>query len=219
MSRILLFSILLVVVYQFDELLKMLNYILLRVTRKEYRKLVLDSDRYVGTVLAIIGMPLALNYLLVSDQPLQMKLLIIAFLYVLFTILASGVTVFNKRLKHVEQYGQLVGMTYAVAGLFQPVIRTVPWYSGHATKELAKLGFLFCIPAFIGWGFKTYYDNNLFETEMVKYMDTAIIVMVGGLFVIITVKSLEKYLSKANLNYLGYLRIVLGAVLSVILFF
>jgi undecaprenyl pyrophosphate phosphatase UppP len=219
MNRIILFSILLVAVYQFDDLVKMLHYLARKIMRQGYKQLYLDSDQYVGMALAIIGMPLALNYFLISEQSLQVKLLIMALMYLVFTILASGLHVFNKRLKHIETYGQFVGMAYAVAGLFHPVMRTVPWHGARAAKELVQFAFLLSIPPLVGWFFKFYYDNNLYQTEFVKYMDVAIIVMVGGLLINITIKALDKYLSRARLNFLGYFRIVLGAVITLLLFF
>jgi hypothetical protein len=221
MAKIILLPILLMVVYQFDDLVRALHFVFSRLRRGKYKQLVLDSDHYVGTALAIAGMPMALNFLLVSEQPLGTKLLIIAGLFLLAATLTFILGTVLPRLRHVHHYegvSAFVTTTYAIAGMFQPMFRTVQWHGGRAQGELGKLAFLLSLPALLGFGFKWFFGQYDYQDEFIKYMDVLIIVMVGGMFIHLVISPARRYLGSRHMGMMGLMRVVVGLGISLLLF-
>jgi undecaprenyl pyrophosphate phosphatase UppP len=213
MVKLLLFTILILFVYQFDDVLRGLHLAVSKIRNKKYKQLVLDSDRYVAMAMTIIGMPLALNYMLTSDHSLGLKFLYIGLTFLIFGILISGIGIFMKRLKHLSYYenvNMFAGSIYAIAGLFHPVMNYVPWHSGRDRVGLARFAMLLSIPPLVAILFRAYYDQYSFQAEFLRYIDVLLVVLVGALFMLLTIRMLSRFLIHSNLNLAAYMRVVIG---------
>lgn len=218
MTKILLLSILLVLVYQFDQVVEMVYLMFKKISRGRVDWVVKKSDHYVGTAVTIATMPLLLYSVLVSDELIIIKLLWLAGIYLVFAVVAGGVWYFIRQAKHVVQQkgSALVFASMSVlGGLFHPGIALVPWPDERDRLVYSRLALLLSLPALIGAAFKFYYDN--YVAELSHALDALIVVMVGGLFINIIVKFLEKHFRYSNLGLLSYLRVLAGFVVAVVL--
>jgi undecaprenyl pyrophosphate phosphatase UppP len=217
MGKVILLSMLLVLVYQFDELVRGVLHLIRRLLRHKHRDVIRDSDHYVGTALTIATMPLLLYTLLLSDIPLAGKLLWLAIVYLAFAAVSAGVGYFARqshRLRHQHGYTLAFSAMGLVGGLFHPALNMVPWHAGRERLTYAKLAFLLSIPALLGAAFKSYYDSINYYDEWGQYMEVLIIVMVGGLFINIIIHVLERYFKAHDPGILGYFRIVAGLAIA-----
>jgi hypothetical protein len=213
MTKTLILSLLLVFVYQFDELVRGLRVVVWKLMRKNYHGLGRDTDHYVGTALTIGLMPLLLNYALTAEGDLGPKLLFLFITYSVFALLMFGAGRFLRELGKARQYhGFNMAMSTAslVGGLFHPGLRYVPWDTGRERLTYAKLALLLSIPPLLGLIFRSVYDANTFEGEVSKYFDALIVVMIGGLFINIVIHGLERYFKRTNISMMGLFRIVVG---------
>lgn len=213
MAKYLILTLLVVIVYQYDELVRLVVYFFRRIRNKKYKELVLNADEYVGTALAVISLPMVLLIMLNAQRSLTENLVVIAGVLMLFAILSSSVATFSDRLKELRMFNNVsafAGALYVTAGLFHPVIRLVPWYTGKEIKLLAKTAFYLSLAPILGLCFKYYYGNSVFKTEFEKHIDTLILVMVVGLSINVSTPVIRKYLHTSNLNLTGYVRVLVG---------
>lgn len=213
MAKILLFSILLVLVYQFDEVVRGVLHIMRRVLKQKLHYVIRDSDHYVGTALTIATMPLLLYSIMASEQELIVKLIWLACVYLGFAVAAAGLGYFLGQIRHLktrEGYDLAFSALGVVGGLFHPSLNMVPWHAGRERMTFAKLAFLLSIPAVLAALFKIYYDQSMYQAELSEYLDVLIIVLIGGVFINITISALEKYLKTNNLGIFSYFRIAAG---------
>jgi hypothetical protein len=222
MIKSIILSLLLVFVYQFDELARGVHAIWSRIRHKRYHRLAADTDHYVGTALTIALMPLFLNYALASDGALAPRLIFLFGVYFTFALLMTGVGRFMHELGKSRRYH---GITMLIAGgmtigrLFVPNIAYVPWDTGRERMTYARLAFLLSIPPLLGLVFRAVYGAYSYEGEVLKYFDALIIVMIGGLFMNIIIHALERYFTQTNLGMMGYFRIVAGIGVALFLLF
>jgi undecaprenyl pyrophosphate phosphatase UppP len=222
MVKMLLLSILLVFIYQFDELVRAAHSVRHPLRHKNYEQTLLDSDHYVGTALAIAGMPLALNFLLVSSLPLGVTLFIIAMAFLMTSLLTAGLGVFLRRIKYANTYqgvSALVGYAYALSGFFHPLMRTMPWHTGRGHKDLSRAMLLFSLPAILGFWFKAFFNTYGEPGAFMRYIDTLIIVMVGGSFMFLVIEVLTRYFHRHRMPVLSLYRVALGIVITCVLLF
>lgn len=220
MTKSILLSLLLVFVYQFDELVRGVHSIWGRLRHKKYHRLSADTDHYVGTALTIALMPLFLNYALASEGALMSKLIFLFAIYLIFALLMTGVGRFIHELEKSRRYH---GVTMLIAGgmtigrLFIPSIAYVPWETGRERMTYAKLAFLLSIPPLLGLVFRAVYGAYSYEGEVSKYFEALIIVMIGGLFINIIIHALEHYFKRVNMGIMGYFRVVAGLGIALVL--
>jgi undecaprenyl pyrophosphate phosphatase UppP len=218
MTKVLLLSILLVVVYQFDELVRGVLRIIQRLMRHKHKLVIKDSDHYVGTALTIAMMPLMLYEVMLSDNSLTSKLLWLGGLYMAFAVIATGIGYFLRQLSHLrteQGVSMVLSAAGIVGGMFHPSMSLVPWHAGRERLTYAKLALLLSVPALVGAAFKSYYDN--YQPALSEYMEVLIIVMVGGLFINIATIFLENYFRTHDLGVLSYFRIVAGLAIALVL--
>ena len=219
MAKILLVSILLVVVYQFDELAHAARVVLDRLSGRRTPRLVAETDHYVGTALTIACLPLLLNLIFVSEQELPVKLALVAGAYLIFAVLATGVGVFARRLRHRRHYN---GVTMAfsavslVGTLFHPSLGMVPWHAGRERATYAKLAFLLSLPVLLGLAFQSMYGTG-YREEFSAYLDMLVVVMIGGSFMYIVINFLERYFKSHRVSVSGYFRVALGLGVALLL--
>lgn len=213
MTKAIILSILLVLVYQFDELMHMVFMMFKRFRHKRAGAVFHEIDHYVGTALTIALMPLSINYVLLSDWELSTKMLVLFLTYAGFAVAAAGVGRIVQEMERAKKYGGLmsaIAVTQVVGGMIHPVLHQVPWRASRERVTYAKLAFLLSLPPLLGLIFTRIYDTYLYDHEFLEYINVLIIVMVGGLFINFTIRALEKYFARVNMSVMGYYRIVLG---------
>lgn len=220
MIQSIILSILLVLVYQFDELVCMLVVGFNRLRNKQHLHHNRNNDHLVGTALTIALMPLLLNQVLLSDWKLSAKMLVLSLTYILFAIASAGLGRVMHELHQAQKYQGLtvfIASAQVIGGMFHPVLHQVPWRGGEERLTFAKLAFLLSLPPLAGLAFSWFFEVYYFDSGFIEYINILIIVMVGGLFINFTIYALEKYFKRANLGVLGYYRIVLGLSVAVYL--
>jgi hypothetical protein len=218
MAKILLLSILLVLVYQFDQIVGMVYLMLKKISRGRVKWVVKESDHYVGTAVTIVTMPLLLYSVMVSNETMLSKLLWLTGIYFLFAVVAGGAWYFIRQAKLAtrQKGGALVfAFLSVIGGMFHPGIGLVPWPSDRDRLVYSKLAFLLSVPGFFGAVIKFYYDNYL--AELGDVIDSLIVVMIGGLFINVVVKFLEKHFRVTGFGLLSYARVLAGLGVAVIL--
>lgn len=220
MIKSIILSLLLVFVYQFDELASGAHAIWARIRHKKYHRLAAETDHYVGTALTIALMPLLLNYAFATEGDLVPKLLFLFAVYIIFALLMTGVGRFVSELEKSRRYHgftMVIAAGMVVGRMFVPHIAYVPWETGRERLTYAKLAFLLSLPPLLGLAFKYAYGTTSYETEVSNYFDALIIVMIGGLFINFVIHALEHYFARANLSMMGYFRIVVGIGVALLL--
>lgn len=219
MIKILLISSLLGIVYQFNELVRLLLNGLSRITKRKYN-ISLHTDQHVGTAMAIIGMPIILNYLFTSGQKLSESLFFIAAVLILFYVLCVIIHVLLKQTSHLNYYNGasgIISVGYTLSAIFHPILRTMPWHAGREAKMLGKLALMLAVPVVGGLILRNIFEPDIYQNRFAKAWDVALVVMVGGIFILITTRALKKHFKRSKMPIFGYYRVALGLVVTWIL--
>ncbi|MEK9180972.1 MAG: hypothetical protein AAB871_01940 [Patescibacteria group bacterium] len=222
MLKLLLISILLTIVYSWEEFkhaLRTLAYGLLKKNPPRYYAA--HIDQFVGTIVMVAAAPVGLIYFLGSQQTLASKLFWLFAGLLLVSFVSAGSAIFARRLKmtsNVSGAQKIIPLTYAVLGLFTPMFQFFTGIGEGQRRGLTKLTFYLSLPALIGLLFKYLLDYSAPPAELLPNLDAGIVVLVGALFIRIVVELLETAFRLYRLETLfSYFRILLGIALAAIL--
>jgi hypothetical protein len=209
MAEIITLSILLVLIYQFDEVVRVLYLAVSKARHKRYKDVLPDTDQLVGTALGLAVMPFLLNYLVTSDKSLLFNLMVLGCLLLGFSVAAVIAGFFTRKfstLPHYHNMSALVSASYSVAAVFAPVLRMMPSFGGRAGKQFAKLAFFLSLPVLFGMLISIYFSGEQFSS----YMDILIVVMIAGAFMHFTANFLKSYVYRNRIDMMGLFRIAFG---------
>ncbi|HYE22563.1 MAG TPA: hypothetical protein VD998_03170 [Verrucomicrobiae bacterium] len=220
--RLLAFAILLAIVYSWDEIVDFL----LKTTKLfSGQKIYATSSNYINdeqvtTILLLFAIPLSLISFLSWDYALEAKLMALAIQLLLMGLLATGGRKFWRRIRDNEDYTgwEKLGLAaYALSGLASPIMHL---YSGRAkssSEALGKFAMYLSLPAIAGLLIAQISERDMLTGEILPNINSLIVVMTGGLFIIITINFLERYFRLYRFHLLNYMRIILGILLLFII--
>ena len=212
MSKLVTLSILIAIVYSWEDLKRFLWMIIRSKARNKNTTRSLHLDQFVATVLMFVSLPISLMYFLTSEIDLGHKLIFIAVELLLISILAWSLGIFLNRLRLLKfaSGAEKIGVVaYSVMGLVSPGLRWVdPW--NIERRLIAKFTLFLSIPALVGLALKQLVNWSP-ATEALPNLDFLIQIAVAGLMINVTVEFLERHMRRHRWVYLSaYLRIVLG---------
>lgn len=222
MLRMILISILLTVVYSWDEFRRSVWVLLYGLFRKKHplKYYSYKSDKLVGTLVMLATVPVGLTYILFGSGNTWNKLAWIGSGLLLISLLAAGSAVLVRRLRYLGAYEgveRIIPITFSVAGLLAPIFRLFTDFTTLPRKVLVKMTFFLSLPSFLGLSLERL-NRNAVPAELLPNMNLLLEVLVAALFVRITVEFLEQYFRLYRLNRLfSYFRVVLGIVLASVL--
>lgn len=218
MSKLILLSILLTVVYSWEDLKRLLLIVIRSKVRNKSIFYDLRLDQFVATMLMFAILPLSLMYFLASEATLTHKLAWMAAELLVISCLAYGLGIFVNRMRllsYASGIEKISVVAYSVMGLMSPTVRWIdPW--SIERKLIVKFTFLLSLPALAGLALRV--ANSHTDRELLPHLDLLINIMVGGLIINIAVEFLEKHFrSYRHAKLSTYLRIVLGLVIGLVL--
>lgn len=224
MLRMIVISLLITVVYSWNEFRRsvwVLLYGLLR-RKRPLKYYSLHTDKLVGTLVTLATIPIGLTYTLFGPGNLSTKLAWMGGGLLLVSLLASGSSLFVRRLRLLGAYEgieRIVPISFSLAGLLSPTFRLFTNLTALPRKVLVKTTFLLSLPAFAGFVLARW-NRNLVPGELLPNMNLLLQVLVAALFARIIVEILEQYFHLYRLEKLfSYFRVVLGIMLAAIIIF
>ncbi len=221
MLKILLVSLLLTLVYSWEEFKRVLRVLFFGLVLKKdpgrYYKAHLDQ--FVGILIMLATIPIGLAYFLASNGSAFNKLGILALGLFAVSLVAAGSSIMLRRGKLISEYGgiaKLVPITFSLAGLVSPLFRSFGNFEALPRRMLAKFAFFLSLPPLAGLVFK--YLNSASPEVLVPNLDLLTLVLVAALFARIIIDFLERYFHLYRLeNLSSYFRVVLGIILATVL--
>ena len=213
MARILAISILLLVVYSWEDLKWILRRLAFSIFKGRNdpgkRTRALKLDERVGILVLLATVPIGLFYFISQADNLFAKLAWIGGILVALAIVAILSEILLRR---TQVTTPLVG----IVSLFSPMFATVAETAYLPRKVLAKFALLLSLPVF--GGLLIHRVSSLAPESLVLRLDLLTIVLVGSLLLRLTVELLEYYFHLYNLEKLfSYYRVALGIALAIIL--
>jgi len=220
--KLLLFSILLAVVYSWDDVVRLILTILYGLFRRDplhyYQS---HTDHLVGPIVMVAVLPITLVGLLASG-PLSLKTFAVAAITLLIvSILAAGSGVFVRRMRafsDTETSKKSAAFVYAALGLLSPLASPMLIYEILPRADLARITFWLALPPLTGLAIA--YGNRVTEApaQLLPNLDALTILLVIGLIAILAIKMLSRAFHSYRINSLfSYLRIILGIILAVVI--
>ena len=221
MVKILLFSILLAVVYSWDDVVRLFRTILYGLFRHDPLQYYQNhTDRLVGPIVITATLPITLVGLLAS-RPLSLKTFAIAAITLLIvSIIAAGSGVFVRRMRIFR--GAVVkeksaAIAYAILGLLSPLASPMLLYEILPRAELARITFWLALPPLTGIAIA--YGNRATEApgQLLPHLDALTLLLVVGLIAMLATKLLARAFQSYKIEGLfSYIRIVLGIILATV---
>lgn len=212
MSRILLVSILLTVVYSWEEFKRALfvffkGFLLRRDTGRYFAAHV---DQFVSMAVIFVTVPLGLSYLLLSGIQSDTTYLYAGFALVLVSVVAFLAGTWARF--------SLLGKSLSLTSVFYPKLASFAEAGGLPRLAFVKFATLLSLPAFIGFLTRHFSTAVLPKTELLPSIDLLVAVLIVALFARICIDVLERHFRSHRLKKVfGYYRIVLGIILAAIL--
>ncbi|MBI4049638.1 MAG: hypothetical protein HY395_02365 [Candidatus Doudnabacteria bacterium] len=218
MQKLILLSILLTLVYSWEDLKRFLMLMIRHRSRNKHYYHNPHLDQFVATILMFAMLPVSLTFFLASEAPLDRKLIWLAGELLLISCLTYGLGKFLSRLRllnYATGAEKIAVVTYSLAGLVSPAVRWVdPW--SIERKLIGKFTFWLSLPALFGLMLR--YLVGWSNHELLPHLDLLIQIVVGGLIINIAVEFLEKHFSSHRHAYLStYFRILLGIAVGFVL--
>lgn len=214
MARILAISLLLIVVYSWEEVKYFLRKLVFRVFRHEseltgQRERAQKTDGSVGILVVTATVPVGLVYFISHAQSIWVKLVWIGIALILVALFAIVSELLLRR-------GQLATPLVSLVSMFAPMVAAVADSANLPRKILAKFALFLSLPIFAGLLLR--HLNRPAPESLIAELDLLTIVLICSLILRITVELLEHYFHLYKLERLfSYYRIVLGIVLAAIL--
>lgn len=217
MNRLILATLLITVVYSWEDLKQTLIRSARSILKRKHRPHVENNiDEVVGTALILATLPSNLVLLLITPGSLMAKLLV-----VLTELLLIGlvVKIVEKILGQSRSAHQSPGIWVAI----QDIIVSLPSPSLRVASSIMSNKRLFgtylkhlTIPILFGIGLKFLTDRLGLEAVQ-AHSDMLIGVAIGALMIAITIQLLEKFFRSNNLRLFSYFRIALGVLILAVL--
>lgn len=222
MTRIILLSILITVVYSWEEFKRTMRVLVYQIFRKRKPSghYSFETDKLVSILVMLGSIPIGLTYFLASEEDIWAKLSILFAGFVVIALVAAGSAIFLRRIRLASSYEgvvKLVPLGFSLAGFLTPTFRVFGDAFVLPRSVLAKFAFWLSLPPAVGLILK--YATDLTTPEiLIPNIDALIKILMAVLFAQITAEFLGRYLRIYNLRRLfSYARIVLGIILAVIL--
>jgi hypothetical protein len=219
--RLLLFSVLLTIVYSWEEI----KLVLLKSWRRwEGKRSFYDygdgSDKFVGLSLMYMAIPLTLIHYLGSEKEPLLKLTILSAELLAIALFSAGLRILSNRTRIIGKYQGMekVGAVgFALAGMVSP---TFLMFRRHAVTEhdlVGRFALFLSLPALAGLALAYVSPKDIITGDILPNINVLNAVMVGGLFINISVRFLEKHFRLNSFDIMSYGRIALGVfILAVI---
>jgi undecaprenyl pyrophosphate phosphatase UppP len=216
MNRLVLATILITVVYSWDELKRSLLWSIKSILRQKYNPYTSPSyDHIVGMALILATIPANLVYLLLTDVPLTQKLLLLLVELILIGILASVVETLMNRGKH-HHSNVIVLLTSLAMGIFNPLLH--PFQSLASNRRIFAVYLKHLIFPIIFALTLKYLTDKFGNATVSNNLDRLIALAAIGLIISLTIDFLERYFRVHKLHLFAYFRILLGIVILSLLF-
>lgn len=220
MNRLLLFSILLVVVYSWEEFKYTLRALARGFARNKNNNLFTTAhlDSFVSSLIMLTAIPIITANLLAININLTKTLFTLAWQMIAVSIVASMAGMLIRIMRAYGFAGTTGDKTLIIATTLVGFALPFRIATGSAVerKILARFAFLLSLPLIIGLALRL--ANGALSSDILPNMDLLIRVMVIAMFIHIVVNFLESHTRHYRLGNLSvYFRIVLGIVITTIL--
>lgn len=216
MSRLILVTILITVVFSWEDLKWSLLGLVKRIRNQKFHSHSQNNvDQLVGAVLILAFTPVNLVYLMLAEGSLYGKFGLIAVQLIIIGIVAQIVQIISDRGKEYRHTDFLTASLHFVSSVFSPSIRLGGQMITHHRLFGSYIRHLL-IPIVFGFVLKFAAEKYGLEALQTN-LDTLIIIAVAGLILIVSVEILEKFFRFHNFKLFSYFRIVLGLVILLVL--
>lgn len=217
MLRILLTSLLLTLIYSWDECKRMARMLALSIiSRRQFSAPIKQqADSIVSLFIILAALPITLTWLLLTSSNLWSAMLagLVAMLIIALVAAASGAMIKVQKEKTAVRgsVDKILLGSFLTLDSFMPTGISL---SILPRRSLAMVAFLLSLPAAIGLFIKYLHGVSAVELVFVPYLDSLNILLVISLGAIITADILRQYFRRYRLDRLSsYLRIILGIAL------
>ena len=219
MIRILILSLLLTIVYSWEDFKRTLKILFLGLLKRDPGYYYVSRlDQMVGTLILIATIPMGLTYFLVSDRPLVPKLAILAITLLIISFLAAasgGIMRWTRIARKTEGSQKIIPITLAIGGLFSPLAAVFSGAGSLHRSHLAKIALLLALPPLVGLVVKGLLTESRPPELLIPNYDALIVLLVGALIIRIVIEILERFFRLYSLERLfSYVRILLGIALA-----
>jgi hypothetical protein len=219
--RFILFALLLTVVYSWEEISYLTSRLWRKLRKKNTHNYASDgSDKFVTAGLMYFAIPLTLIYYLAGDGSPTKKLFLLSLQLILIAVLATGVKKLADNRDMIGKYHGLekVGaIGYAFSGFVSPLFLMFRRHAATEHELVGRFALFLCLPALAGLMIAYLSPKDIITGDILPNMNSLLVVMVGGLFINVSVHLLEKHLRLNAANLLSYFRIILGILILVVL--
>lgn len=222
MTKVFLLTLLLTVVYSWEEIKRSSRLALYGLLKKQKPEYFYNNhlDQYVSTIILLAVIPITFSYLLSNSENTTKTLFWIMVELIIVGLIVNGVGIFLKRIKYLNEYDgmyKFLGLGYSLLGLISPLGRTVSSLAVLDKNILSKSALSLTLPPVVGLMLKWLINHTGINAIFIFHLDQLIIIVVIGLFILTTIVFLKKYFWKFNLNLSGLFRILLGILIMTIL--
>ncbi|OGE82490.1 MAG: hypothetical protein A3B10_00240 [Candidatus Doudnabacteria bacterium RIFCSPLOWO2_01_FULL_44_21] len=216
MNRLILVSVLITIVYSWEDLKRILISVLKSVLKQTHHQTANHHlDQIVGIALILATIPANLAYVLLTEGPLLTKLIVLLVELLLIGLIAeiTNLLIEKNQARHTS-FIVFLG-TFAV-GIVSPVFSI---FGGimHERRLFASYLRHLMFPILFGLILK-YLSNRLGILELTNRIDNLISIAVIGLIISITIEYLEQHFRSVHWHLSAYFRVILGVVVLLILF-
>lgn len=224
MIKIILTSILLTLVFSWEECKRAFRTVIFGLLRRRDPKKFYSQhlDRFVGTLILLATIPLGLTYFLLSSGNFFHRLWVLALQLLVVSLVATGSEKFVfwiTESKKTQGHEKTIPIIFAILEFFSPIFHPFSGLDGQQRKILASFAFWLSLPPLAGLLL------GLIHGEVTKngglpQIDAGIALLVGSLFIRITVDFLEAAFRLYALEKVfAYYRMLLGIVLIALMLF
>ncbi|MDP3741236.1 MAG: hypothetical protein Q8R08_02815 [bacterium] len=212
MARILAIILLFTIVYSWEEFKLFLRKLVFYFLKTPPLIPPLDrrgTDQKVGTLVILATVPIGLFYYISHAENIWARLIWIG----AGLLAIAGAAIASEILLRRAHYATTIA---SLVVLFSPVVAGFAETAHLPRKVLAKFALLLSIPVFVGLLLR--YTNNLSPESLIAGFDLLTIILIGSLFLRLTIDLLEHYFQLYRLEKLfSYFRVALGVALAGIL--
>lgn len=219
MERLLLLILLLTVVYSWEESKYVLVAIWSKITRRNqnYQKNI-EADVLVSDIVMIATIPLSLAYLIMTDQSLPTKLIVLLGEFLLLGLLIKGLQEYQWRrrfTRHYEGFDKFVAVSYSLLGLVAPAVG----FASNMVHSAVRPGkYLLSLIMPLGSGLALAIAvRYLGMEEFVSRSDELIAIATIALIMNVTIEVLEKIFRSNRMHIGSLLRVALGIMIIFVL--
>lgn len=222
MIKLILLSILLTVVYSWEEFKRAARVLLYGILRKQKPLTAFAGhiDEFVSLAVIFATVPAGLMYFLASSQNFFQNLLWLSVTLLSVSAVAAGAGTFARRLRYASLYSgadKIFPVAFSLGGFVSPVMSAFSNAAYLPRKTLAKFAAIMSIPPLAGLALKR--ANGATDPMLIPNIDALIVVLVGALFIQIISGALKDFLGSYRFRKLSaYFRIVLGIALTGLIF-